>query len=129
MPVKSPFFLEINRVGRATMRKKVVVSLIVLLFSIGCGNTRPIVVAENLQRADRIILALYYFKEERSSFPESLEELVPNFLPEMPTMANGDGFFYTTKLVNGFHLSFRVRPGYGCGYTSRFERWECGRGD
>ncbi len=85
--------------------------------------------AENRNRAEIIISALYEFQQVHSRFPNSLIELSPEFLESIPVTVCGDDFLYRENSVYGFYIFFEVRLHYGCGFTDQLQEWECSYGD
>ncbi len=72
-----------------------------------------------------IITALEQYQAENDAYPEVLEELVPDYLPETPTEVNDQPINYT-KSDESFSLSFHyIGPGMNtCTYTPR-NKWKC----
>ena len=79
-------------------------------------------------RGDKIIEQFERFRGKNGRYPESLDELVPHYMAEIPRPAEGEGFFYTPK-ENGYEIRFGfwfARPGdlYPSGtYSSKNKEW------
>jgi hypothetical protein len=75
--------------------------------------------------SNQIINALEQFRIETGEYPESLEELVPNYLSAIPTEVNDQPITYQ-KTEESFSLIFRyIGPGMNtCTYTPE-EKWQC----
>lgn len=101
--------------------------LVLYIFTSGCERINAIAV--NKMRGGAIVDALYSYKQDNGSFPNKLSLLVPKYLDVVPQTVNGDEFFYSVDIVNGFNLSFTVSKNYGCGLTDKSHEWECGYGD
>jgi hypothetical protein len=72
-----------------------------------------------------IIKALEQHRTDTGTYPASLDELVPDYLSEIPTEVNDQPIYY--KIVEGsFTLSFHyVGPGMNtCTYTPE-DKWHC----
>jgi len=82
-----------------------------------------------LEEAKTVVSAINEFEVVNQRFPDQLMDLVPNYIKSIPKDWAGHELFYSTDKVNGFNLSFQVRPNYGCGYTNKTKQWECGFGD
>ena len=104
--------------------------LFVLLFVVQVINhNRFNDVSKNEEKAQVIIDAIYRYKQINGTFPQTLDKLRPDFLKEIPTMVNGDTFFYFKNAVDGFGIGFSVTLHHGCGYTDQYKSWECSSGD
>jgi hypothetical protein len=91
-------------------------------------------VNEGIETGNLIIQALEKYFMDKGVYPQSLNELIPEYLPSMPCTLSGNKFGYhqnntaeDIKIHGGpFNLWF-VR-GYGrrgfCAYSSKFG-WEC----
>jgi hypothetical protein len=93
-----------------------VVSLVLLGFAIGrmlddandlSANWNRFHAAINASkvRGDMIVEQLERFHTEEGRYPESLDDLVPEYLTEIPHPTDGEGFFYEPR-DNGFRLKF-----------------------
>jgi len=89
----------------------------------------------NKERASKIIQAVYAFEQAQGRFPEHLDELVPEHIAEMPKTVQGSDFIYYVVRSEHydpghFDLGFELasRRNMGCGYSSKYENWECGFG-
>lgn len=74
---------------------------------------------------DPIVNALEQYKTDKGTYPEAIEELLPEYLSEIPTEVNDQPIYY--KIVEGsFTLSFHyVGPGMNtCTYTPE-DKWHC----
>lgn len=72
-----------------------------------------------------IVDALEQFRAENDAYPETLAELVPKYLPEVPTEVNDQPINYI-KSAESFSLSFHyIGPGMNtCRYTPE-DQWKC----
>ena len=104
-----------------------ILSLAVICLS-SCSSDGQIE-ATNQANANKVIGALYKYKQSHNSFPNDLKVLVPNYISEIPVTTGGQEFIYKTNASDGFFLYFDVREHFGCGYTDRFKQWECSSGD
>ncbi len=105
---------------------------LVIVILVACQTDRQFA-ETNQARARPVLEAIYEYKDHQGSFPEVLDDLVPTYLAALPSTTTGEEFFYATDSLNGFILSFSVRKtgqtGFGCGYTDKERRWDCGYGD
>ena len=74
---------------------------------------------------DPIIAAVEQYKIDKGAYPETLEELVPDYLSEVPTEVNNQPISYT-KTDSSFSLAFHyIGPGMNtCSYTPE-NKWKC----
>ena len=124
------------------IKKTAVVLFSILLLFIFCGCNdgsdvdRPemtyqeeITIGEKL--GDSIIQKIEAFYSEHGKYPDSLEDLIPKYLDEVPVTINGDPFRYQLNQVNIYILSFKVvrhdLP-TSCGYLRNIETWDCSHG-
>ena len=83
-------------------------------------------------RATPIIAALERFHAKHGAYPDSLPELVPDYLPApalaIPTASRETYPWRYVADTSGYTLQFNyVGPGMNwCRYTSRGARWNCG---
>jgi hypothetical protein len=82
---------------------------------------------QNTEKVQVIIDAIYRYKQINGTFPQTLDNLRPDFLKEIPTTVTGESFFYRT--VDGFLIGFSGTLHHGCRYTDQYKNWECGSGD
>ena len=87
--------------------------------------------ARGYARAEAVINALEAFRRERGSYPESLGQLVPRFLParalDVPT-AEQERYPLEYRTDSGeFTVAFRyVGPGMNeCSFASGSRKWRC----
>jgi hypothetical protein len=91
------------------------------------NNNRFNNLSKNEEKAQVIIDAIYRYKQTNGTFPQSLDNLRPDFLKEIPTTVTGDSFSYSTE--DGFRIEFSVTLHHGCSYTDKYKSWECTSGD
>ena len=98
-------------------------------WSRGSGTRRQ----HGYDRATPIIAALERFHAEHGTYPDSLPELVPNYLAPaaiaVPTAPKEAAPWRYVAETGGYTLEFKYfGPGINfCRYTSRRARWKCGR--
>ncbi len=105
---------------------------ILLAASLACNTVvptdEPPGVGDKTERgyalSEPVIAALEQFKAETGAYPASLDELVPNYLPALPTDDELD--FSYTATGDSYSFSFHYRgPGLNtCTYTPE-EQWQC----
>lgn len=73
-----------------------------------------------------VIAALEQYRADHSSYPEKLAELIPDYLPEVPTKTDELDFSFSSDGAN-YRLSFHYRgPGMNtCTYTPEEKDWKC----
>jgi hypothetical protein len=81
---------------------------------------------ENEKAGERIVNALYAYKQAYGVFPNTLNDLVPDYLDKIPKTAGWHDFFYATDPIESFILDFKAAPRTYCGYTDKLKGWECG---
>jgi hypothetical protein len=102
--------------------------LLVLIASACMDPDREMVL--NKERGSKIIHAIDCYVQEYGQLPTQLEALVPKCLDEIPKAVSDQDFGYvvwSTEYTEYYELGFNLAsaPNRGCGYISRFERWEC----
>jgi len=72
-----------------------------------------------------LIKTLEQYQADTSAYPESLEELVPDYISSIPTEVNDQPIYYK-KVDESFILSFHyIGPGMNtCSYTPE-DQWQC----
>lgn len=84
--------------------------------------------AESMRRGDGIFTALSSFRKERGRYPSSLEELVPEFLPRIPSSAaavlRDVPFHYRQSDRDGFELTFPAPAWLVC-HRTESTSWAC----
>jgi hypothetical protein len=104
-------------------------SLVIILMSSCSESDKREDINKNQERGELIINALYIYKQAQGTFPDTLNDLAPNYLNEIPKTVEGQDYFYVTNSVDGFFISFDVEDRFGCGYTDKLKEWECSYGD
>lgn len=97
-----------------------------------CYKENP-VITENEAIAQSIMEALGQYEQVYGTYPETLDELSPKFIDEIPLTVDGYEFSYRYYSEIGYEIGFSVRNIFGavesgCGYMSRFDMWECSPG-
>ena len=88
--------------------------------------------ARGYQRAAPVIAALAAYQQAQGSYPDSLRQLVPAYLPDsalaVPTRAQERYPFEYRADSGAYELTFRyVGPGMNrCRYRSAARKWSCG---
>lgn len=74
---------------------------------------------------DPIIAALEQFQADKGTYPESLAELVPDFIASVPAEINDEPISYS-KTGESYSLAFHyIGPGMNtCIYTPK-DKWHC----
>lgn len=74
---------------------------------------------------DPVIAALEQYKTDNGKYPELLEELLPNYLSEIPTEVNDEPISYAIT-DESYSLAFHyIGPGMNtCAYTPE-NKWKC----
>ena len=74
---------------------------------------------------DPIVKALEQYRAENDAYPETLAELAPKYLVEVPTDVNDQPISYT-RTSGSFSLAFHyIGPGMNtCTYTPE-DKWQC----
>ena len=110
--------------------------IVLLAFLLACNGTsifpteEPPGVGEKAEKgyavSQPVIAALESFKADRGSYPQSLTELVPDYLTIVPTKTDELDFSYTST-GGSYRFSFHyIGPGMNtCTYASDAQGWEC----
>ena len=74
---------------------------------------------------DPIIAALEQFQADKGMYPDSLAELVPDYIASIPTEVNNNPIAYS-KTEESYSLQFHyIGPGMNtCEYTPE-DKWQC----
>lgn len=81
-----------------------------IFFSTGCASNFE---DEILLAGRELVSAINEFYQNMGHFPKALDELVPNYMEELPKLKVGAKTFFYSLLPEAhtsFRLSFRVRP-------------------
>ena len=112
--------------------KRLQLLLITIPFLITCSvfaGVDPPGVGEKAERGytvcDPVIAALEQYKTDNGKYPELLEELLPNYLSEIPTEVNDEPISYAIT-DESYSLAFHyIGPGMNtCAYTPE-NKWKC----
>jgi hypothetical protein len=83
---------------------------------------------ESMRRGDTIFAALSSFRTDRGHYPNSLKELVPEFLPNVPSSAGAVlrdvPFHYRVSDRDGFDLGFPA-PAWRVCHRTESTPWAC----
>ena len=107
-------------------------SVALLLLSLACtlipSTTKNEEIIDGKKKAEIVILAVEQYKTKNGHYPERMNELLPEFLKEIPITITGhpieyqvDGDYY----IVGFLLKKRAKIQESCGYIRRLSAWEC----
>lgn len=89
--------------------------LVYLMMAIAIGTTIRIDLNQAKRHAETLIVALKQYQARHGSYPEQLEQLVPEFLPTIPQARfclTANTFFYRAA-DNSHTLSYMVMPPFG----------------
>lgn len=96
----------------------------------GCVDNSREISEANKKTAGPIISALEKYFQDNQHFPLQLEDLVPQYLSDVPESAEGFEFFYRPDKTVEYYLCFEISSGKtpGCCYIPQHEVWDCTRG-
>ena len=106
--------------------------LLIAIPILACGliaTPEPPGVGEKAEKGytacDPIIAALEQFHADKGAYPESLAELVPDFIASVPAEVNDEPISYS-KTGESYSLAFHyIGPGMNtCTYTPK-DKWHC----
>ncbi|MEN8150813.1 MAG: hypothetical protein ABFS86_13400 [Planctomycetota bacterium] len=75
----------------------------VVLLAVACSEQADL--DETRRRGDRIVSALESYRTTEGEYPTTLEELTPDYLPEIPTPTWGLRTWVYEHLTDGFGLA------------------------
>lgn len=81
-----------------------------------------------------IVDALEAYYQDNAAYPETLDELMPVYLNQLPSTIDGNSFSYNKNETSIYYVGYRLtRTGgeniiFACGYTRVNEVWECSAG-
>lgn len=64
-------------------------------------------------RAQRLIAAVDHYYQDKGAYPDTLQNLVPAYLPEIPRVRIGPGKFYYLGAPDDPHLMYADYPPFG----------------
>lgn len=72
-----------------------------------------------------VIEALQHYKTVTGEYPETLEDLIPEYIAIMPSYEIGEVTY--SKIDDGYELRFEYYgPGINqCSYTPNSKKWDC----
>lgn len=85
-------------------------------------------IRQGKEAAKIIIDALTKYQKDKGKYPDSLEELLPDYLEQIPQTSTKQKYQYLQRLQGIYELWFLVEKenGVSCSYSNRFEDWDCG---
>lgn len=89
-------------------------------------------IAEGKKQGDNIVNAIEKYYENEGDYPETLGDLLPNYLDEIPVTITQQTFSYELSDHFTYMLIFEIERKstddviWFCGYIRRYEFWECG---
>lgn len=89
--------------------------LVYLMMAIAIGTTIQFDLSQAKRHAETLIVALKQYQARHGSYPDKLEQLVPEFLPAIPQARfclTANTFFYRAA-DNSHTLSYMVMPPFG----------------
>lgn len=127
------FGIFISMINLIANRKglPVIVTLFVIMLSWAAALYAGHVINKNRsaltrEHADQIIRASYNYYADLHKFPETLKDLSPKYLPELPTIAlgNGDASFEFYSSKDHFSITYEDIKGRAKRYDSGKKTWE-----
>jgi hypothetical protein len=88
----------------------------------------------NIGKGNLLVISIEQYKKDKGNYPNSLAELVPMYLSELPPTYAGDSFRYVklipSSLMNWdpYLISFDLSSEntVRCSYSPYYRYWECG---
>lgn len=88
---------------------------------------------DGIERGNQVVEAIEAYTRARGFYPATLDDLVPDFLPELPFTISGQAFFYrvfdrtTVMSPEIYWVSFRVvsQSNVTCTFYRRLQYWDC----
>lgn len=125
--IPKSLWIRIRRKDKALFKKRVKESGIYLIMAMAVFSSNYVNNRIAHHRAEKLIVACDQFFEKNQRYPLNLEELVPEFIPEIPTAKYalmGEGFHYSNRDGRAF-LAYVKFPPFGRKYFSFDTRtWE-----
>lgn len=90
-------------------------------------------IEDGIERGNRIVQAIEAYISAKGFYPAALDDLVPDYLPELPLTITDQPFFYrvfertTVMSPELYWVSFRVvsQSNVACTYYRRLQYWDC----
>ena len=105
---------------------RIVCSIVLGLLLAGCSDERQTTSGEDFRRGDAIIAALEKYRKTRGTYPDTLDALVPNYLPAVQEPDYGERRWdyvpHNEKGTYGLFMWRRDKAGYG--YNVPEPKWE-----
>ena len=94
-------------------------------------NTNILEINAGKEQAQEILDAIQRFNIDNNKFPLKLDELVPEYLNEIPITTTGQPYSYKQFDLHTFILTFRLSSSQDklnayCAYLYSSDLWECG---
>ena len=80
------------------------------------------------QQVVLIVEAIEDYFDKNEEYPKTLNELVPDYLDEIPKTITNQDFQYWLSEVDNFIVAYPLKTKnnhYMCGYIKKMEEWEC----
>jgi hypothetical protein len=86
-------------------------------------------IQEGQEVGNRIIEAIDKYYEEKGQYPDILDDLIPDYLSEIPHTPSGQAFEYTLN-YDIYMLLFKssTKRGANCAFGKRQSFWDCSMG-
>lgn len=113
-------------IAKSTRRIFLTVSAISLLAILSYSLLDKRRFNRTLDSSNLIITNLERFKKEKGSFPDGLNELIPNYLKEIPKNASGDDFYYVrfeSDTSDYYQIKYYSKMGVVATYHNTEKRW------
>lgn len=113
------------------MKLPLLLFLVLVCIVLGaCVDNSKEISDANKRMAEQIISALEKYSQDNRQFPIQLEDLVPQYLSDLPETVEGSKFFYRPDKTVEYYLCFEISSGKipGCCYIPQHELWDCTRG-
>lgn len=114
---------------------KLATLLIFLLVVTGCLFLHEVSedeeIADGKAKSAIVISAVEQFKLDNGHYPETMEDLMPKYLTEIPITLTGHQIEYHRDrdfYIVSFELKKRTKLPAGCGYLRDLDTWECSYG-
>ncbi|GAP06336.1 hypothetical protein ATHL_01190 [Anaerolinea thermolimosa] len=114
---------------------RIVMFLVLLLNLLGCTRNEGFSAQEEITdgqtKGEQVVQALEKYHVDKGRYPEYLQDLIPNYLEEVPMTLAKKEFKYEGSQSDTFYLSFPVTKkkdvgsGTICTYIKRLEGWDC----
>ena len=78
--------------------RKIIIAFIVVLTLTGCGQFSDIEMQKIVSKGDVVVAAIKSYYQDKDEYPNSLDQLIPSYLKDIPKLEETSSGFYYMKI-------------------------------